>query len=165
MPPAPDAIFELQTLHRQLTTDHWQLTAMHRIPLGTILSRASRLRCPRCGQGKLFRGWFRMHPTCPQCHLRYERDPGYFLGSAYINYGITAFLVTVAYMTLHYGARLTNRQLVAPLLAFCVVFPLFFFRYARSWWLAMDCFFDPTSFQADEREQADAHESADHLPP
>ncbi|HUG92391.1 MAG TPA: DUF983 domain-containing protein [Planctomycetaceae bacterium] len=132
---------------------------MTRIPLGTIVSRAARLRCPRCGQGKLFRGWFRMHGACPHCQLRYERAPGYFLGSAYINYAATALLVTAAYVSLHYGAELTNRQLTAPLVALCVAFPLFFFRYARSWWLAMDCYLDPTAFEPDELEQTEAHDS------
>jgi hypothetical protein len=31
-----------------------------------------------------------------------------------------------------------------PLAAFCVFFPLWFFRYARSLWLAFDEYFDPS---------------------
>ena len=119
---------------------------MTHLPLGTILSRALRLRCPRCGAGSLFRGWFRMHDRCSECHLKYERAPGYFLGSAYVNYVVTAILLTVAYVGLHYGAGYSNRALALPLGAFCVVFPLFLFRYARSSWLAMDCYFDPAGF-------------------
>jgi uncharacterized protein (DUF983 family) len=113
--------------------------------LGLLLSRALRLRCPRCGDRKLFAGWFRMHATCEACGLRYEREPGYFLGSAYINYGVTAIIVMVAYFVLHVVARFNNRQLAFPLAATCVVFPLFFFRYARSLWLALDHFFDATA--------------------
>lgn len=127
---------------------------MTRVPLGTLMSRAIRLRCPRCGVGKLFRGWFRMHPRCTACGLRFERAPGYFLGSAYINYGATALLVTIAYLTLRFGVGLERSQILAPLLGFCVVFPLFFFRYARSWWLAMDSYIDPTGFESDELEHA-----------
>lgn len=83
-----------------------------------------------------------MHADCPSCKLRYERAPGYFLGSAYINYGVTAVLLTAAYATLHFAAGYSNRVLALPLGAFCVLFPLLFFRYARSLWLALDCFFD-----------------------
>lgn len=120
------------------------------ISYGTAVSRAIGLRCPRCGEGKLFRNWFVMHPTCPHCHLRYERAPGYFLGSAYINYGFIALTMTVMYMVLHFGAEISNQWLTGPLAVYFVVVPLVLFRYARSWWLAMDCYFDPTSFAESE---------------
>jgi uncharacterized protein (DUF983 family) len=116
----------------------------------TLLSRALRLRCPRCGGGRLFANWFRMYPHCSNCKLRYERAPGYFLGSAYINYGLTAFILTTAYVGLHFAAGYDNRVVVGPLAVFCVIFPLYFFRYARSLWLSMDCYFDTTDFEQPE---------------
>jgi len=115
----------------------------------TILNRSLRLRCPRCGGGKLFRGCFRMNAECPSCRLHYERAPGYFLGSMYINYGLTTLLMTVAYLSLVFGARWSNRDVVWPLLAFVVVFPVVIFRHARSLWLGMDCYFDRTDFDPD----------------
>lgn len=123
-----------------------------KLSLGTVQWRALRLRCPRCGGGKLFRNGFQMYSHCPNCKLQYERAPGYFLGSAYINYGITAVLLTVMYMLLHFGFGYGNRALAGPLAAFCIVFPLFFFRYARAWWLAMDCYFDVTGFEREEQQ-------------
>lgn len=83
-----------------------------------------------------------MRPTCPNCGLKYERAPGYFLGSAYINYGLTAVLITSAYVGLRYGAGFRNDTIVWPLAAFVVVFPLLFFRYARALWLAIDLSID-----------------------
>lgn len=91
-----------------------------------------------------------MYHHCPNCNLKYERAPGYFLGSAYINYGATAVLVTLLYINLHFFARMSNQVLAAPLGLFCVLFPLFFFRIARSLWLGMDFYFDVTGFQSDE---------------
>jgi hypothetical protein len=64
-----------------------------------------------------------MHESCDHCGLRYQREPGYFLGSIYFNYGLTA-------------------PIVWPLALFCLLFPLWFFRYARSLWLGFDHFFD-----------------------
>ena len=125
-------------------------TDLARLPLRTLYARAFRLRCPRCGGGRLFAGWFKMFPTCANCKLRYERAPGYFLGSAYINYGVTSVLLTIAYIVLHFGAGYTNRTLAAPLAGFCVLFPLITFRHARAFWLAMDCFFDSASFEVDQ---------------
>src|SRR5207245_9962086 len=56
------------------------------------LSRAVRLRCPRCGTTALFRGWFSMAEACALCGLRFERAQGYFVGAIYINYAVTAIL-------------------------------------------------------------------------
>ena len=48
-------------------------TPYPRANLGDLLLRAFRLRCPRCGEGKLFAGWFEMHAKCSNCRLKYER--------------------------------------------------------------------------------------------
>lgn len=124
--------------------------AVSSIPLGTSLKRGLRLRCPRCGGGRLFAGYFRMYESCPNCGLKYERAPGYFLGSTYINYGLTSAVLIVAYVGLHYFARYDNRTLAVPLTALCVAVPLLFFRYARAIWLAMDCYFDADDVNADD---------------
>ena len=120
---------------------------VQQIEFGTAVGRAVKLRCPRCGRGKLFRGLLRMNEQCENCGFRYERGPGYFLGSAYINYAVTAVLLTLGYVVLHFGLRMSNRALLAPLVVFCVLFPLVFFRYARSLWLAMDCYFDRSNLE------------------
>ena len=91
-----------------------------------------------------------MYQHCPNCNLKYERAPGYFLGSAYINYAVTAVLVTLLYVSLHFFARLSNAALAVPLGLFCLLFPLAFFRIARSLWLGMDFYFDVTGFQSDK---------------
>jgi hypothetical protein len=90
-----------------------------------------------------------MHKRCPACALRFERGPGYFLGSTYINYGLTTLLLTVAYIALHFGAGWSNRELAPLLVGFCVLFPLFFFRYARALWMGMDYLLDPTGFESE----------------
>ena len=97
----------------------------------------------------MFSGWFRMHPVCSHCGLRYERDPGYFLGSIYVNYGLTTIITVVLYVSLHFGAEIENNLVAWPLAVFCVIFPMFFWRYARAYWLAMDCSFDRTGFDQD----------------
>jgi len=97
----------------------------------------------------MFQNWFRMHERCPNCKFKYERDPGYFLGSAYVNYGLTAGIVTATYIPLRFLAGMEGETLLLPLGLFCVIFPLFFFRYARAWWLAMDCHFDAEVFESE----------------
>jgi uncharacterized protein (DUF983 family) len=110
----------------------------------TMVSRAWRLRCPRCGQGRLFNGPIRMAAECANCHLRYEREPGYFLGSVYINYGLTALLVTAGYLGIFFSGITDPQTALWIVAAFAIVFPIWFFRYARSLWLGFDHFWDPS---------------------
>ena len=116
----------------------------------TLLGRALRLRCPKCGEGKLFVGWFTMPERCSVCRLKYERAPGYFLGSSYINYALTAVSLTFLYVSLHFGLGWSNQALMYPLIAYCVLFPLAIFRHARSLWLAIDCYFDKSILAGEE---------------
>jgi uncharacterized protein (DUF983 family) len=115
----------------------------------TVMSRAWRLRCPRCGQTKLFKNWFRMHADCEACHLHYDREPGYFLGSIYANYGLTALLVTAFYFALFFSGRVDPQVALWIVTGFALVFPLWFFRYARSLWLGFDHYWDPTPEDAE----------------
>jgi uncharacterized protein (DUF983 family) len=122
---------------------------MARLTFGLAARRALALRCPRCGKGPLFRSWITMFPHCQNCGFVFERGPGYFLGSTYLNYGFTCVTLTALYMGLHYGAELSNEVLTGPLLLYCVVTPLVLFRYSRAWGLAMDCCLDTTGAEED----------------
>ncbi len=108
-----------------------------------VLGRGLRLRCPRCGRGDVFDGPFRMRSECPVCGLRFEREPGYFVGAIYINYGVTVVSALAGYFAL--GAWLdpwVGWQLLVWG-AFVVVFPLWAFRYSKALWLAVDHLVDP----------------------
>ena len=54
------------------------------------VGRSLRLRCPSCGEGRLFIRFFSMAPSCPGCGLDFRREQGYYVGAMYLNYGVTA---------------------------------------------------------------------------
>jgi uncharacterized protein (DUF983 family) len=112
------------------------------VPFNVGYRRALRLRCPLCGNGRMFSGLIRMNERCSSCDFKFEREPGYFLGSTYINYGWTSVSLTIGYIVLHVILEYPNSYVMAPLVAWFVLFPMFFHRYARALWLAFDCFFD-----------------------
>jgi uncharacterized protein (DUF983 family) len=63
-----------------------------------IFWRGLRMRCPRCGEGPIFRRWwtYTEHTSCPRCDLRY--DPrGESLAFMYLS---TAFLTGVMFIVL-----------------------------------------------------------------
>lgn len=84
-----------------------------------------------------------MHAQCEHCGFHFERGPGFWLGSIYVNYGLTALLVIAAYFALFFTDAIPQQWVLWLLTAFCVLFPLWFFRYARSIWIGVDLYFDP----------------------
>ena len=105
--------------------------------------RALGLRCPRCGRAPLFRGWFTMNLVCAVCDLTFERAQGYWVGAIYVNYGVTTLVAIAGYFLLWARTELSTASQLAIWLPFCVVFPLWFFRYSRSLWLAVEYGLNP----------------------
>jgi hypothetical protein len=89
-----------------------------------------------------------MHARCPACGLVFEREPGYFVGAIYLNYGATVLTAIAGYFALDAWVGLGTRAQLALWTAFAVVFPLWFFRYSKSLWLSLDYFVDPVDARA-----------------
>jgi uncharacterized protein (DUF983 family) len=97
-------------------------------------------RCPRCGQGKLFRRWFKIVPVCPRCGLMFEREEGAFLGSLALNYAMTgmlalAFLIVMLIRTLPDPPLFT---ITAGAIAITLFVPLLVYPFAKTTWAAID---------------------------
>ncbi len=120
--------------------------------LAALVMRGLRLRCPRCGRAAIFQGWFAMHDRCPSCGRTFNRAPGYFLGSIFFNYGVTAVLLVIGYFTLFFSLDRVGHGWLAALAAFSLLFPLWFFRYARALWIAVDERLDPWPNEQERRE-------------
>ena len=94
------------------------------------IRRALRLRCPVCGEGKMFVG-MTMHEACPACGFPFEREPGYWTNAVTLNFMTMGGLVVIALG-----------------LALSVIFPLLAFRHIKALWLAIDlCIRPPTTFE------------------
>jgi uncharacterized protein (DUF983 family) len=84
-----------------------------------------------------------MHEQCAVCHLRFEREQGYFLGAMYVNYALTVGIVLSGYFALAWWTALPlayHLVLWGSVSVFC---PLVLFRYARGVWLSVDYIFNP----------------------
>lgn len=91
----------------------------------------------------MFDGLFSMKRSCPRCELPFEREPGYFIGAIYINYGLTVLLALGGSFLLEYLWRPPVGVQLAIWVAFCVLFPLLFFRHSKSLWLSFEYFVNP----------------------
>jgi len=100
-----------------------------------------------------------MFEHCPHCQLKFEREQGYFVGAIYINYAATVAIAVPGFFLLDAFTTMTIQQQLAVWVPFAVVFPLLFFHHARSHWLALDHFFNPSeslySVHAAPRDSAD----------
>ena len=110
-----------------------------------MLGYGLRLKCPRCGVGRLFGKPFKMHATCDHCNLKFEREQGYFVGAIYINYTATVGIAVPGFFLLDAYTNITINQQLALWVPFAVVFPLLFFHHSRSLWLVMGHYFNPAN--------------------
>ena len=105
-------------------------------------------RCPRCHEGAIFRvpvwrGYLAMHERCPVCGLKFEREPGYFLGAMYVSYLVS--IPPVLALMLIFWRVLAWRFDLAVVGAFVAYLPLVpvVTRAARVVWMHVDRHFDP----------------------
>ena len=106
-----------------------------------------RLKCPRCGEGDLFATMFRMKTDCSNCRFKFEREPGYFVGAMYINYGATVFIAFGGYFALDYFTRSRFPPKLHLLDCFQWPLPCLFLSYSRSLWLSFDHMFNPSGIE------------------
>ena len=110
---------------------------------GQLLRRGLTKRCPVCGSGHLFDGWFRMKERCPRCDYKFEREEGFFLGAYTVNLAISeGLLLLVAIVPLIFLLG-TNRDvslwpIVGIGLVAAIGAPLVFYPFSRTIWSAVD---------------------------
>jgi uncharacterized protein (DUF983 family) len=108
-----------------------------------LLVRGAGKRCPRCGQGKLFRRWTDMRDDCPRCGLVFEQEEGYWVGALTINTVVTLALFGVTMLIAVYLTWPDTPTLPLTLIgiAAALVFPIFFYPFSKTLWVAADLAF------------------------
>lgn len=111
---------------------------VERPSLARAMGRAVLRRCPRCGEGGIFRRWVLMAPSCRRCGLDYERAEGYWIGAVALNLVVTEVvsigsLVVVAVAT---WPDVPWTLLLIGLVAATIAVPIVFYPLSRTLWLA-----------------------------
>lgn len=97
-------------------------------------------RCPRCGQGRLFRRWFELVPDCPRCGLHFEREEGYWTGAMVVNFAVTGGLFAVVFVSL-LAVTIPDvpvLPLLAVLVPIVVLVPIAWYPFSKTVWMAFD---------------------------
>ena len=112
----------------------------------TLLWRGLLLRCPRCGQGKLFQRLFKMHERCATCGWVFEREEGYWSGAMALNLVVSELIVTAVVIPL-VALRVPLLPLFAIGLPLTALLPLLFYRHSKSFWMSIDFLLNPVALR------------------
>jgi len=114
------------------------------MPSGSAIVAVLRQRCPRCRQGPIFSGRLSMNECCPRCGLRFEREPGYFLGAMYFSYALSIPILGLLILAEHLLLPDWRIDVVIGLAALAYVpFMPMVFRYSRVFWIYFERWANP----------------------
>jgi uncharacterized protein (DUF983 family) len=108
-----------------------------------LFARGLRLRCPVCGRGKIFQGFFKTYERCPACRFIYEREPGYYTGAMAVNLIVTELLLVAIALPLAASQAVSIPVLIALGLTLPILLPLIFYRPSKSLWMSLDHLLHP----------------------
>jgi uncharacterized protein (DUF983 family) len=110
-----------------------------------LLKRGLRQRCPVCGRGKVFSGWFKTYERCPVCNFAYEREPGYYSGAMAVNLVVSELLIVVIAIPLAISQSVSLVILIALGVTLPFLLPLLFYRPTKCLWMSLDHFLHPVN--------------------
>ena len=105
-----------------------------------VVLRGLTRRCPLCGGGGIFQGWFRQVERCPRCNYPTTRVDDQWIGSLGINtmvsFTLLVGVIAVGFAVTYPDPPVTTLLVVA--VAVAALFPVFFFPISKSLWSAVD---------------------------
>lgn len=113
--------------------------------LARQLRRGVTKKCPRCGAGRIFAGFFRLKDNCPTCGYAFEREEGYWTGAMIVNIAACEAWFALLFV----GTLLATLPEVdwAPLLGVALLtnglLPIVFYPRSKTIWMALDLYWHP----------------------
>jgi uncharacterized protein (DUF983 family) len=97
----------------------------------------ARLRCPVCGQGRIFRSWLRMNGQCERCGTPFLPEPGDF-GGAMVLFLVSAFFtLLVGLLVFELVAHPPHEAHALIVLAFAFLVPMLAYRPVKGAWVGV----------------------------
>ena len=109
-----------------------------------MVGRALRRRCPRCGE-PAFNSWFTLNETCRACGLRFEREPGYWVGAVTINTIVifATFLIVFGGSVFLTWPDVPWTGVLIVTLAVNLLVPTIFYPISKTVWAALELSWHP----------------------
>ncbi|WP_091083682.1 DUF983 domain-containing protein [Flavobacterium gillisiae] len=102
--------------------------------------------CPNCLKGKVFKeksiffkfSFPKMNEYCPNCNFKFEKEPGYFFGAMYVNYGLSVAQGIATYLIAHFFFEQTfDLRMIPIIMAVMLALSPFNIRLSRLLWIYM----------------------------
>jgi uncharacterized protein (DUF983 family) len=102
--------------------------------------------CPHCLEGKVFKEkniffnirFPKMNEYCSHCQYKFEKEPGYFFGAMYVNYGLTVAQGIATYVVSQFFFKETFDLRIIPIIGFVILaLSPFNIRFSRLLWIYM----------------------------
>lgn len=129
---------------------------MRKILFREALGRGLRFRCPNCGEGRVFRSFFKMRDQCAVCGLSFYPESGYYAGAMYLDYALAAGVFLALYIPSLFLPPLTHLSYVTTnvlWICFGALLCLGFSRPSYSLWLAIDFWISPWKAPAPKKRE------------
>lgn len=95
----------------------------------TALFRGLKLRCPRCGRGRISDGLFAPRPACLSCGQVLKLKEGEFTGGVYLGYVLSVLLLGILFVILVWPLGMDIEQTLWVLLPGGVILPILLHRH------------------------------------
>jgi uncharacterized protein (DUF983 family) len=107
-------------------------------------------KCPRCNEGDFLEEKnilkinkaFKVKEHCPNCGLKYMREPSFFYGAMYVNYGLSVGVAIITFIISYLGFGLTLKQSFLPIILAIIATSPFAVRWSRIIWINIFIHFD-----------------------
>ncbi len=82
-----------------------------------------------------FGNMFNMHKSCSNCHLQYEKEPGFFYGAMYASYGLSVGWFILWYVFQNLFLNLDTLQFTIGVVVSIIALSPLSLRWSRLLWL------------------------------
>jgi len=112
---------------------------------GKLFGRALLMRCPVCGQRKIFTRWLKMADHCPRCGFVFERQEGHFIGAVGMNTIITiaALMGSIAVGMIITAPDMAVVPILIVAISITIVLPIVIHPMCRMLWTAIHLLMQP----------------------
>ncbi|MGH2749303.1 MAG: DUF983 domain-containing protein [Actinomycetota bacterium] len=96
-----------------------------------------------CGNRKIFASYFKLEDRCPDCNYEFAREEGYWVGAVIMNTAVTEalFFVILVATIIATAPDVDWLTLLAIGVATNLLFPVFFYPWSKTIWMAFDLAF------------------------
>jgi len=119
-------------------------------------------KCPQCQNGDFLEEKnilkinkaFKVKEHCANCGLKYMREPSFYYGAMYVNYGLSVGVAIITFIISYLGFGLTLKQSFIPILIAIIATAPFVVRWSRIIWINIFVHYNPNSKNISDNEQS-----------